>query len=39
MVLIYEGLKEENLDEKITWPSSLRVDAAGQLLAHHKKKI
>jgi len=35
--LIYQGFEEETLDQKITWPSSLGVDEAGQLFAHHQK--
>jgi len=34
--LIYQGLEEENLDQKLTWSSRLGVVAAGQLLAHQK---
>jgi len=35
LILSYQGLEEENLDQKSPGPPGWGVDAAGQLLAHH----
>jgi hypothetical protein len=36
--LAYQGLEEENLDQKSPGPPGWRVDAAGQPAAHRKKR-
>ena len=38
-ILAYQGLEEENLDQKSPGPPGWGVDAAGQPPAHRKKKI
>ena len=35
LVWIFQGLEEENLDQKSPGPPGWGVDAAGQLLVHH----
>jgi len=35
LILIYQGLGEENLDQKSPGPPGWRVNEAGQLLAQH----
>jgi hypothetical protein len=39
LILAYQGLGEENLDQKSPGPPSWRVSAAGQLPTHRKKKF
>ena len=38
-MLAYQGLEEENLDQKSSGPPGWGADAAGQTSAHREKKI